>query len=472
VLAALAHAQLISSQTEAARARASEALEMARAAGAAVEEGRALATLGAANADHDEGVRMIRRGRALLELAGAAADFVFMTFGYETGLLDGAARFDDALDAARAGIEFTGRHGMHRNHQTWLEAIAASMLIKLGRWTEADAILEPAILKGPTGITRLAVQLSRAELQFARGEPAAAAESEADGSRAVKGHHPLAGRRFEIRAAHDLCNRDFDSARANVGEGLAVLQQLDDPLATGHLCWRGLQVEATRAERGRAGKRAPEQEEAALVVASALLDRVRVLAAKRPAMPEIVALLHSCRAELARARGAPSADAWLTAAAAWCTLREPYPGAYCRLRAAEAALAERKPKTEAAASLRSAHATAERLQAVPLLEAADSIARRARVDIAPLEAESGRKPTDVSAVKPLGLTARELQVLRLVAQGRTNPQIADTLFISRKTAAAHVSNILSKLGVARRVEAAAMAERLDLLYEPKPQVTT
>jgi DNA-binding NarL/FixJ family response regulator len=250
-----------------------------------------------------------------------------------------------------------------------------------------------------------------------------------------------------------------------------LLQQLDDPLATGHLCWRGLQVEATRAERARAGRRTAEQE-AGLVVAADLLDRVRVLAAKRPAMAEIAALLHSCRAELARARGAPNTDAWLTAAAAWHTLREPYPDAYCRLHAAEAALAERKPKPEAAASLRSAHATAERLGALPLLEAAESIARRARVDLAPTAPEPPREAAEVDDAKPLGITARELQVLRLVAQGYTNPQIADTLFISRKTAAAHVSNILSKLGVARRVEAAAMAERLDLLHEPKPQVTT
>ena len=470
VLAALAHAQLISSRTGAARASASEALHVARAAVAPVEEGRALSTLGAANADHDEGVRMVRAGRALLEFAGAAADFVFMTFGYETGLLDSAGRFDDALEAARAGIEFTGRHGMHRNHQTWLEAIAASTLIKLGQWAEADTILESAIQKGPTGITRLAVQLSRAELQLARGEPAAAAESAADGRRAVQGDLPLAGRRFEILAALDLAHRRFDSARANVGEGLAVLQQLDDPQAAGHLCWRGLQVEATRAERARAGKRAAE-EAAALVVATDLLDRVCLLAAERPAIVEITALSHTCQAELARGRGAPSADAWLTAAAAWCTLREPYPDAYCRLRAAEAALAERKPKGEAAVSLRSAHATAERLQAVPLLEAAESIARRARVDIAPLEAESAREADNVTAVKPLGLTSRELQVLRLVSEGHTNPQIANALFISRKTASAHVSNILAKLGVARRVEAAAMAERLDLLYEPKLQVT-
>jgi DNA-binding NarL/FixJ family response regulator len=74
--------------------------------------------------------------------------------------------------------------------------------------------------------------------------------------------------------------------------------------------------------------------------------------------------------------------------------------------------------------------------------------------------------------KPLGLTAREIQVLRLVAHGYTNPQIADTLFISRKTAGSHVSNILSKLGVARRAEAAAIAERLDLLDEGKSGIPT
>src|SRR3954454_2094610 len=64
---------------------------------------------------------------------------------------------------------------------------------------------------------------------------------------------------------------------------------------------------------------------------------------------------------------------------------------------------------------------------------------------------------------PHGLTAREVEVLRLVGRGYTNNQIAGELFISRKTASAHVSNILGKLAVARRAEAAAVAERLDLL---------
>jgi DNA-binding NarL/FixJ family response regulator len=54
------------------------------------------------------------------------------------------------------------------------------------------------------------------------------------------------------------------------------------------------------------------------------------------------------------------------------------------------------------------------------------------------------------------LSSREREVLRLVAAGQTNPQIAAALYISRKTAEHHVSNILTKLGVATRTEAAAL----------------
>jgi DNA-binding NarL/FixJ family response regulator len=57
------------------------------------------------------------------------------------------------------------------------------------------------------------------------------------------------------------------------------------------------------------------------------------------------------------------------------------------------------------------------------------------------------------------MAAGEREVLRLVADGRSNGQIAEALFISRKTASVHVSNILGKLGVSTRVEAAALAHR-------------
>ena len=57
------------------------------------------------------------------------------------------------------------------------------------------------------------------------------------------------------------------------------------------------------------------------------------------------------------------------------------------------------------------------------------------------------------------LSPRELEVLRLVTRGRTNPQIASELYISRKTAEHHVSHILTKLDVVSRAEAAVIATR-------------
>jgi DNA-binding NarL/FixJ family response regulator len=75
-------------------------------------------------------------------------------------------------------------------------------------------------------------------------------------------------------------------------------------------------------------------------------------------------------------------------------------------------------------------------------------------------------PAGRSAGAPtLGLSARELEVLTLIADGRSNGEIADELFITRKTASAHVTHILDKLGVSNRVEAAMVAARMGLLAD-------
>ena len=83
-----------------------------------------------------------------------------------------------------------------------------------------------------------------------------------------------------------------------------------------------------------------------------------------------------------------------------------------------------------------------------------------------MDASAGRIEGD------FGLTGRELEVLRLVAEGRSNRDIAGELFISPKTASVHVSNILGKLGAASRGEAAAKAHALRLLdpmqLRPRP----
>jgi DNA-binding NarL/FixJ family response regulator len=65
----------------------------------------------------------------------------------------------------------------------------------------------------------------------------------------------------------------------------------------------------------------------------------------------------------------------------------------------------------------------------------------------------------------VALTAREQEILALVAQGRTNGEIGRQLFISTKTVSVHVSNILAKLGAAGRTEAAAIARREGVLQD-------
>ena len=99
------------------------------------------------------------------------------------------------------------------------------------------------------------------------------------------------------------------------------------------------------------------------------------------------------------------------------------------------------------------------LGAAPLRIAIEALASRARIQIES-EADERRSCRD-----PPGhdLTARELEVLALVAAGHTNREIGDRLFISEKTASVHVTHAMDKLGALSRYEAAATATRLGLL---------
>ena len=93
--------------------------------------------------------------------------------------------------------------------------------------------------------------------------------------------------------------------------------------------------------------------------------------------------------------------------------------------------------------------------------AADLLARRGRLRLQE-PVDEAAMPSASSPAASLGLTQREAEVLALVAQGRTNRQIGQALSITPKTAGVHVSRILTKLGVAGRGEAAAVARRLGL----------
>jgi DNA-binding CsgD family transcriptional regulator len=150
--------------------------------------------------------------------------------------------------------------------------------------------------------------------------------------------------------------------------------------------------------------------------------------------------------------------AWDEAAAAWAALSEPYPLARALLAGAQVALAD-GDRDGATERLQRAAPLAARLDAHPLSDEIAVLARRAGIRLV----DGGSAPaaaggTDVG----LGLTGRELEVLRLVAAGRSNREIAAELFISPKTASVHVSNILGKLGAASRGEAAAKVHALRL----------
>lgn len=153
-----------------------------------------------------------------------------------------------------------------------------------------------------------------------------------------------------------------------------------------------------------------------------------------------------CDAELSRLYGQSDPDAWTAATAAWLELSMPYRAAYCRLRWAESMLAKRGNRDAVTTDIRDLFAFLNGLGARLLSDEVKALARRARIDL------GEKHPVD-----PYGLTDREREVLRGVARGLTNRQLAGELYISEKTASVHVSNILRKLTAANRGEAAARA---------------
>ena len=154
------------------------------------------------------------------------------------------------------------------------------------------------------------------------------------------------------------------------------------------------------------------------------------------------------RADLARRLARDRPEHWSHAVAAWRGLDQPHPLGWTLLRSGVAEASVGHP-TDARRALAEALAIGEALGATPLVDAVLAAGRQARLRLSPATAPAAT----------LGLTERELDVLRLVAEGLPNAAIGQRLFISPKTVSVHVSHILDKLGVATRGEAAATAHR-------------
>jgi DNA-binding CsgD family transcriptional regulator len=192
---------------------------------------------------------------------------------------------------------------------------------------------------------------------------------------------------------------------------------------------------------------------------ASLAGRLRTIAEKLetfgPAQEASRATFFAADAQLAGllAGDAGGVSAWDEAAGAWAGVSEPYPRARALLHAAEGALAG-GDREGAADRLREAAALAAGLGAGSLAGEIALLARRGRIVL---------DSSSAAGAAGFGLTSRELEVLRLVAAGCSNRDIANELFISPKTASVHVSNILGKLGAASRGEAAAKAHTLQLV---------
>ena len=152
------------------------------------------------------------------------------------------------------------------------------------------------------------------------------------------------------------------------------------------------------------------------------------------------------------------ADQWADVADRFDALAVPYHAAIARYHEADARLRSRSGHQQAAAAAAAALATAEQLGATPLAEQVRLLAQRGRLDLTESPEPAAAEPDPLQA---LGISAREAEVLRLLGLGRTNRQIANELYISEKTASVHVTHLLRKLGVANRIEASAIAQRLE-----------
>ena len=405
---------------------ARRAMQIARASGAAELELFALSLLG--RAEVSAGRREV--GMALLEEAMTAASAGSVsnvhTLGETYCNLITASASAGEWERAAEWCEFVD--GFAREHDAApllgaCRTVHAELLVATGRWAEAERALQGALG-------------AHARHAPAMGAPAIAALAEL---RVRQGRLPeaeqlLAGRELHPSSLRALAHLRIAEGRPRVAaallqRGLAVAG--DDVMqATGLLAPL---VDARLACDDIAGA-----DEAATALGALARSSGNALVAAR-------ADLAAARVALATGRTSEAADAATHALAAFGGLAMPLDAGEARLELARALTAD-APEL-ARDDARASFAAFQELGASRAMDAAAAVLRDLGGGTAPRARAYGE------------LTAREEEVLALIALGMSNARIAQTLFISEKTAGHHVSRILSKLGVRNRAQAAAHAAR-------------
>jgi DNA-binding CsgD family transcriptional regulator len=441
-------------------APAEEAIALARRLAEAGAEGFALNSLGCALAglgDTGLGEVYLREAHRLAVAAGATDDIIRARSNL-AAIAGWDGRYEDVVSEAVAGMGWVAGRRIRSGSFVSLSLNGVEALLLLGRYDEAESWLAATPLPPDEPVTRAIHRRAAAWLALEHGDPRAAGAPLREARDLLRADPDATARASlsTLEAELDLLAGDASAAfeRLRPAVVLAAAWNIDaSPAPAWRLAGRAA-VEASL----RAGDLGRAAEVAELWAGfDDLISEAASLVKHARGSPFLLASLAQARrqleAERTWLRGTPDPDAFERAADAEVRL-PPVVAARLQLRLAGARLQvgdQRRAAEHAAAALE----IAVRVGAPTLERDILAFARRGRLPVGPI-APLTEPPA------PFGLTGREREVLSLVAEGRTNGEVAAALFISTKTASVHVSNILAKLGVANRGEAAAVAHRLGI----------
>lgn len=445
VLVELASAQMFSGDPAGAAASAGAALDIVgcdgRQHGDAALAVRAHAVLGLAAADSSTAAAMAHLTTARSVSPDANSRLTVAI--WESAVLVAAGQYETAIEAIQQGLR--AAHETFRFVDKgpvltvkWVQALTA-----LGRWPQALDLIEETLTGEVPPFSRAVLLLCHAKIKLAQGDPTAARASVQAAEPVLSrdgGARPGWGGQYRLELAAVTADlAEPDHALGLLTDALTAA----DPSVDHHAMWPMLvQVARHSAESDKTGSE-PGADLRALAATLRCTTR-----------PDAACQL-AVTAALTR-----RAHQWKQAAQAWAELRQPFEHAQALLSAARAhILAGDRP--DARAALQAALTLARELGARPLAEQTERTALRAGLSIA---AEGTVADTPADTGNSSGLTARELDVLRLVATGLSNRQIGTELYISSNTAGVHVSRILAKLGAATRTQAAAIARERNLVH--------
>ena len=456
VTAAMAQALINSGQRDEARRWCDEALMAARGAGSADDEADVLITLGMIQEWDDPAKARSLYGAGRARAADAGNLEIELRALQDLAVLElNLGNLAAARVLYEEGVELAERTGLGWSG-VGMRAALCMVCYLIGDWDECERLIAAV----PERVMTLAGQHVAAHglaVQVARGR--SDVPQRLQDVVALAGASQVLDGEVAVREA-DLAiwQGDLDRARSAVQRALAAVdavERIDKAIDVAWVCMKGVTVEAERAERARAAGDAAALNDAT-AVGQGLLQRIRA-ALKQAHRVGVAHYVHlrgchaKAEAEWTRLQGHSDPKAWQAAVDAF-SYGHVYAVARCQWRLAEALLGA-GDREQATTAVRAAHETAAKLRAAPLQAALEALARRGRLDL------GAGIPVDRTLA---GLTPREVEVLRLLVEGRSNRQIAERLFISGKTASVHVTNILAKLGVHSRLEAAATARRLGL----------